>query len=149
MAAKTKKNHGRWDRKSKKFDTDPHLKPTAKTSHRPTQETRAAVASAAATFLTQDLIALQLGIDVKTLRRHYRLELDTATERANATVVSRLFGHTSKSPVACFYWLQNRDQERWKHTGQLNHKHEAVGSLADLVLASYGKKPEEPPKDGK
>ncbi len=108
--------------------------------HKPTPEQRAAVAAGAATFLSHDLIALQLGISKPTLEKHYRVELDTAVERANATVVSRLHGHTVKHPVACFFWLQNRDADRWKHANVLKHQHDASGklsSLADLVMQSY------------
>lgn len=110
--------------------------------HVPTQETRSAVSAMAATFLSQQLISLQLGIDPKTLRKHYQLELDTAIERANATVVARLHSHTTKSPVACFYWLQNRAPDQWQDKRNAGAGAGAGGlSLADLVLASMGKHP--------
>lgn len=129
------------NRKAAKFAKPPP--PSKKPSpprHEPTNESRAAVAAMAATFLSQDLMAIQLGIDKRTLLKYYRSEIDTAIERANATVVSRLHGHTAKHPVACFFWLQNRDADHWKHANVLKHQHDAtgkMGSLADLVMASY------------
>ncbi len=136
------RGHPKHSRKAAKFEKPRKRTPstTGRQQHFPTPETRAAVAAGAATFLSHDLIALQLGISKPTLERNYRIELDTAVERANATVVSRLHGHTTKHPVACFFWLQNRDSDRWKHANVLRHQHDAGGklaSLADLVLQSY------------
>ena len=110
-------------------------------AHVPSAETRAAVASMKATFLSHELIALQLAIDKKTLEKHYRVELDTAAERANASVVSNLYSHTKKSPVACFYWLQNRAPDQWQDKRNANAPGAGGLSLSDLVLASMGKHP--------
>lgn len=104
----------------------------------PTQEQRAAVAAMTATFCSHKLIATQLAIDEKTLRKHFAVELDTAVDRATATVVGRLYEHTKKYPLACFFWLQNRDAENWQDKRNLNLKHEAGGSFADIVARSFG-----------
>ena len=47
-------------------------------SHEPTAETRSNVKALASVGTTQEHIAIYLDIDVKTLRKHYRRELDTA-----------------------------------------------------------------------
>ncbi len=125
---------------------DPGPKPDrGGVAHVATPERRAAVSAATATFMTQELIAQQMGITVKTLRKHYRIELDTALQRANATVVGRLYEMTKKSAVACFFWLQNRDSKNWKNVNRLDVKAEAPpgGSFATMVLMSVGKMPPE------
>lgn len=103
----------------------------------PTQTQRAQVSAAVATFLPQEMIAKMLGIALSTLRKYFATEIETAGAHANSTVVGRLYEHTKKSPVACFYWLQNRAADEWQDKRNLNMKHEAVGSLADLVMGSY------------
>lgn len=52
--------------------------------HSPTEETRAEVRALSGFGITQDDIARYLDIDPKTLRKHYREELDTGTTHANA-----------------------------------------------------------------
>lgn len=63
-------------------------------------------------------IATVIGIDPKTLRRHYRQELDTGHIKANSKVAENLFrkatGDGRESVVAAIFWLKTR--ARWKET---------------------------------
>ncbi len=63
-------------------------------------------------------IARVIGIDPKTLRKHYRDELDTGHVKANAKVAENLYrkatGEGREAVVAAIFWLKTR--ARWKET---------------------------------
>ncbi len=63
-------------------------------------------------------IARVLNIDAKTLRKHYRDELDTGHVKANAKVAENLFrkatGEGRESVIAAIFWLKVR--AHWKLT---------------------------------
>jgi hypothetical protein len=62
--------------------------------------------------IPHDDIGLALQIDAKTLRRHYRIELDTGHIRANAKVAQNLFrlatGEGREAVTAAMFWLKTR-----------------------------------------
>jgi hypothetical protein len=66
-----------------------------KPEHKPTHDTRIDVEVATALGNTQESIAKQIGIDVKTLYKYYRKELDSGKERANAKVARFLWDGAS------------------------------------------------------
>ncbi len=55
-------------------------------AHVPTEATRQTVSLHATVGTKQDVIAEILGISVDSLQRHYRAEIDTSREKANASV---------------------------------------------------------------
>ena len=63
-------------------------------------------------------IARVLVIDAKTLRKHYRDELDTGHVKANSRIAESLYrkamGDGPQSVTACIFWLKTRAQ--WKET---------------------------------
>jgi hypothetical protein len=63
-------------------------------------------------------IAGLVGIDAKTLRKHYRKELDHGHTKANAKVAENLFriaiGEGREAVTAAIFWLKTR--ARWKET---------------------------------
>jgi hypothetical protein len=65
-------------------------------------------------------IARVVGIDPKTLRKHYREELDTGQIKATAKVAESLFrkatGDGSQSVTAAIFWLKTRGG--WRETSQ-------------------------------
>jgi hypothetical protein len=65
-------------------------------------------------------IARVVGIDPKTLRKHYREELDTGQIKATAKVAESLFrkatGDGSQSVTAAIFWLKTRGG--WRETPQ-------------------------------
>jgi hypothetical protein len=86
-------------------------------AHKPTEGTRAQVdALAGLVGLPQPEIAAFLAIDMKTLRKHYRKELDTATVKANAAVAKALFTKATKGndTAAMIFWLKSRAKWREK-----------------------------------
>ncbi len=71
-------------------------------------------------------IARIIGIDPKTLRKHYRDELETGHVKANAKVAENLYRRTTgegrEAVTAAIFWLKTR--ARWKETSV----HELGGS---------------------
>lgn len=65
-------------------------------------------------------IAGIIGIDPKTLRKHYRLELDQGHTKANMKVAENLFrkatGEGREAVIAAIFWLKTR--AGWKETSQ-------------------------------
>lgn len=84
-------------------------------AHNPTDSTRRAVQAHALVGTPQTLIAEILGIDEKTLRKHYRVELDHAKAKANAAIGGTLFAKAKGGDVASMiFWLKT--QAGWKET---------------------------------
>ena len=78
-------------------------------SHEPTVETRSNVKALASVGTTQEHIAIYLDIDVKTLRKHYRRELDTSLIIANSNVAKSLYKNANDGNVtAQIFWLKTK-----------------------------------------
>jgi hypothetical protein len=60
--------------------------------------------------IIQDDIARWLAVDDKTLRRHYRRELDTGAIEANTRVAASLYAMATKDkvPAAAIFWMKAR-----------------------------------------
>jgi hypothetical protein len=68
--------------------------------HKPNDKTRAEVSALCAYGVPQDEISVYIGIDAKTLRKHYRPELDSAKIKANAKVRRFLFDAATGDAMA-------------------------------------------------
>lgn len=86
--------------------------------HEPDAYHRRQVETLAGYGIPETEIAGLIGIDPKTLRRHYRQELDQGHTKANAKVAENLFrkatGEGRESVTAAIFWLKAR--ARWKET---------------------------------
>lgn len=109
--------------------------------HEPTPEQRHIVQLHATIGTPQDDIAKVIGIDPKTLRLHYRDELDLASAKANAVVGGALFNKAKAGDTtAMIFWMKTR--AGWKethgveHSGSVDHKHSAR-NMTDDELAAY------------
>ena len=102
----------------------------ANPSHKPTEKTRAEVSALYSFGITQEEIAKYIGIDPKTLRLHYRSELDEAHVKANAKVGQFLFQNASGSTLkdgatysdcvrAAMFWAKTR--MGWRETQNIDH----------------------------
>lgn len=84
-------------------------------SHEPTQESRNKVEAMSAIGIPQLDIARVIGINVDTLAKYYREELDTATTKANTQIGGALFKKAlSGDTASLIFWMKTR--AGWKET---------------------------------
>src|SRR3954468_21716152 len=82
-------------------------------AHKPDPAQRRQVEALAAYGIPADDISRVVGIDAKTLRKHYRDELDMGETKANAQVAGFLFNSARTGNVtAQIFWLKTR--ARWR-----------------------------------
>jgi hypothetical protein len=100
-------------------------RPRGRPAHQPDDESRKLVLAMARVGVTENDIALATAIAPKTLRKHYRKELDTGHILANAKVGNSLYQHatgtaknsTANSTVqAAIFWAKTR--MCWKESAQ-------------------------------
>ena len=97
----------------------------------------------------EDDIAEFVGIDAKTLRKHYRAELRHGHIKANSRVAESLYrkatGEGPQSVTAAIFWLKTRAQ--WKETMVSEVTHDASDSLKGLLqrIAMNGRSIVDPP----
>jgi hypothetical protein len=104
--------------------------------HAPTAYQRERVKLLSSNGVRHEDIALVIGIDDKTLRKHYRTELDMGKAEANIEVLGYLFSAatdpTSKShSAAMIFWAKT--QCGFRETGRLEV---TVGNAEDAALAA-------------
>lgn len=82
----------------------------ARLPHEVTEKSRRLVKSMAAMGCRHDEIATLMEITPKTLRKHYRGELDRGAIEANAKVMQSLFtmATSGKSAAATIFWAKTR-----------------------------------------
>ncbi len=108
-------------------------------AHQPDPAKRRQVEAMAAYGIPEPDIARVVGVDPKTLRKHYREELDLGETKANAQIAGFLFNAARNGNVtAQIFWLKTR--ARWretpvelKHSGSINHKDLAEYSDDELM----------------
>jgi len=102
-------------------------------AHKPDPVTRRQVEAMAAYGIPEADIATVIGIDPKTLRRHYRRELDTGHIKANTKVAENLYrratGESREAVTAAIFWMKTRGG--WRETPQA-HEVTIRGDIRDL-----------------
>ena len=96
--------------------------PVGHPTFEPTDDERKLVEQMTAVGIPQESIALVIrdGIDDKTLRKHFRRELDTAKIRANAKIGGTLFNKAmAGDTTAAIFWAKT--QMGWKETSVHEH----------------------------
>ena len=120
-------------------------------AHRPDPALRRQVETMAAYGIPEIDISRVVGVDPKTLRKHYRDELDLGTTKANAQVAGFLFNSARNGNVtAQIFWLKTRAS--WKETPS-EHRHVGafgtfdVREMSDEALEQivFGPPPHLPP----
>jgi hypothetical protein len=106
----------------------------------PTDEQRRTVRAMSGYGVPQDDIATLLEIDPKTLRKHFRRELERGSIEATAKVGQSLFRMTTEggSVAAAIFWMKARAGWREKHEmhvqAERSVKHLTDKELESLVL---------------
>src|SRR3954451_22190171 len=87
-------------------------------AHKPDVISRRQVEAMSAYGVPEADVARVVGIDAKTLRKHYRNEIDTGAIKATAKVAEFLFRKaTTEGPqcvTAAIFWLKTR--AKWRET---------------------------------
>ena len=101
---------------------------------RPTEDQRRTVRALSGYGVPQDGIAIHIGVDAKTLRKHFREELDRGMTEANMRVAQSLFNMatTGGSVAAAIFWMKARAGWREKHEIVLTE--EDLGAMSDEEL---------------
>jgi len=87
--------------------------------HEPTDEQRQLVELHSTIGTRQDNIARIIGIDLKTLHKHYRDELDLGMDKANQQVGGALFSKALDGDTASMiFWMKTR--ARWSERSKLD-----------------------------
>ena len=84
-------------------------------THEPTPETRKLVESTSGLGLPHEQIAMLVGIDDKTLRKHYRVELDLGKAKANSQIAKTLYQKATAGDTTSLIWW-TKAQMRWSET---------------------------------
>jgi hypothetical protein len=107
----------------------------ARPSHKPEPNQRRQVETLAGFGIPEAEIAGLVQIDPKTLRKHYRQELDHGHTKANAKVAENLYrmalGQGREAVTAAIFWLKTR--ARWKETMVNEVTHDVADPLARLM----------------
>lgn len=125
--------------------------------HNPTEEQRKTVEAMCGYGIPEVDIARVLGIDPKTLRKHYRKELDTAFVHANARVAQSLFQQATSgnNVTAAIFWLKARAGWKDKIDIDVSTNERPIAELTDSELAAIiarrhsGRDGTASPQDGK
>ena len=95
----------------------------ARPAHQPDDVQRRQVEALAGYGVPEAEIAALVGVDAKTLRKHYRHELDHGHSKANAKVAENLYhmalGQGREAVTAAIFWLKSR--ARWKEVSIHEH----------------------------
>lgn len=87
--------------------------------HIPDKHTRDTVSLHAMVGTPEDNIASVLGITKPTLRKHYKEELKTSADKANAAIGGTLYNKAkSGDTAAMIFWMKTR--ARWRETNHLD-----------------------------
>ncbi len=108
--------------------------------YEPTDEQRKTVKAMAAFGVPQPDIASVVGCSEKTLRKHYRHELDIAQVEANTRVAQTCFqmATSGNCPAATFFWLKTR--AGWREKGEAAPQDAAT----PFIIAGPGEGTERP-----
>ena len=113
----------------------------ARPTYEPSNTDRATVEAMAAAGINQATIARCIGnegIDEKTLRKHFRRELDTSADKSNALVATQVFKAAQRGEAwACCFWLKCRAGWRERSVMEVEKKQSQGDFTLAELLATY------------
>ena len=83
--------------------------------HIPNAENKRLVETSAGLGLPHEQIGALIGIDDKTLRKHYRVELDLGKAKASAQIAKTLFNKAQGGDTTALIWW-TKAQMKWAET---------------------------------
>jgi hypothetical protein len=114
----------------------------------PTEEQRRTVRAMSGLGIPQDDIATFLEIDKKTLRKHFREELDRGSIEATTKVAQSLFRMATDggSVAAAIFWMKARAGWREKHDGSMSASTDVEDKSLSVVFQIVDPKEPVPPR---
>jgi hypothetical protein len=110
-------------------------------AHQPDPSQRKQVETMAGLGITEPDIALLLEIDPKTLRKHYRRELEIGHVKANAKISSNLFrmasGSGREAATCAIFWCKTR--LGWRERFDHEHAGQGGGPLQIVISPTDAK----------
>jgi hypothetical protein len=106
-------------------------------SHQPTEENRRLIRTLAGIGVPIKMVANQVGIDEKTLRKYYDDDIDVGQAKATSQIAKRLYdiamSESKESLTACIFWLKCR--AKWSTLDgpevQVNVQNNSITTVAD------------------
>jgi hypothetical protein len=106
-------------------------------SHQPTEENRRLIRTLAGIGVPIKMVANQIGIDEKTLRKYYDDDIDIGQAKATSQIAKRLYdiamSESKESLTACIFWLKCR--AKWSTLDgpevQVNVQNNSITTVAD------------------
>jgi hypothetical protein len=100
----------------------------------PTEDQRRTVRALSGYGVPQDGIAIHIGIDPKTLRKHFRDELDRGSVEATAKVAQSLFRMATEgnNVAAAIFWMKAR--AGWREKQEIEFSARPLEQLSDADL---------------
>ena len=100
--------------------------------HIPSDENKRLVETSAGLGLPHEQIGALIGIDDKTLRKHYREQLDLGKAKASAQIAKTLFNKAQSGDTTALIWW-TKAQMRWAET----QKQEITGADGAPLVVSW------------
>ena len=119
-------------------DEEPPDHPRGGVAYAPTDGQRRMVKVMSGFGIPQQDIASQLGVDAKTLRKHFRDELDRGMTEANMRVAQSLFNlaTTGGNVAVAIFWMKARAGWREKHLVEPDDDQKMIVVIHQFVAPS-------------
>ncbi len=103
-------------------------------TYEPTEEQRRTVRAMSGFGIPQEDIATLLELDPKTLRKHYRRELDRGSIEATAKVAQTLFqmATSGENTAAAIFWMKAR--AGWREKQEITLSTKTAKQMTDAEL---------------
>jgi hypothetical protein len=106
-------------------------------SHQPNEENRRLIRTLAGIGVPIKMVANQVGIDEKTLRKYYDDDIDVGQAKATSQIAKRLYdiamSDSKEALTACIFWLKCR--AKWSTLDgpevQVNVQNNSITTVAD------------------
>ena len=104
-----------------------------KPAFKPTDDERRLVEQMTACGIPQEsqCLVIRDGIDDKTLRKHFRRELDTAATKANTKVAGTLFNKAMAGDTTAMIWW-SKTRMGWKEKSEIEHSGDLNWSIQNI-----------------